>query len=106
VAGVTIIDETLLIPFKARAVLDVIAREKTGETIDSKNIRKHRNDVFRLVQLLPVDASIKLPDRIRKDLQDFLDLARADNTLDPRAFGVPFSREEAIGLLGSVYDLI
>lgn len=50
--GVTVIDETLLIPFKARAILDLTARAQAGESVGSKNIRKHRNDVFRLVRLL------------------------------------------------------
>lgn len=54
--GVTVIDETLLIPFKARAFLDLSARAEAGEKID--NNKKHRNDVFRLTQLLPGDASI------------------------------------------------
>lgn len=103
--GVTIIDETLLIPFKARAFLDLTARADAGEKIDSKNIKKHRNDVLRLAQLLPADASIKLADPIREDLRKFLELAQADETLDPRAFDVPLTRDEAINLLRSAYGL-
>lgn len=103
--GVTVIDETLLIPFKARAVLDLTARSEAGEKIDSKNIKKHRNDVFRLAQLLPGDASIKLADPIREDLRRFLELAQADDTLDPKAFDVPLTRDEAITLLRSAYGL-
>lgn len=103
--GVTVIDETLLIPFKARAVLDLTARSEAGEKIDSKNIKKHRNDVFRLAQLLPGDASIKLADPIREDLRKFLELAQADETLDPKAFDVPLTRDEAITLLRSAYGL-
>lgn len=103
--GVTVIDETLLIPFKARAFLDLTARSEAGEKIDSKNIKKHRNDVFRLVQLLPADASIKLADPIREDLRKFLDLAQADETLDPKALDVPLARDEAIDLLRVAYGL-
>lgn len=103
--GVTVIDETLLIPFKARAFLDLTARSEAGEKIDSKNIKKHRNDVFRLVQLLPADASIKLADPIREDLRRFVELARADETLDPKAFEVPLTRDEAIDLLRAAYGL-
>lgn len=105
VDGVTVIDETLLIPFKARAFLDLTARAETGEKIDGKNIKKHRNDVFRLVQLLPKTASIELADPIREDLRKFLDVAQADATLDPKAFEVPFTRDEAVAVLRSAYDL-
>jgi hypothetical protein len=93
VDGVTIVDETLLIPFKARAFLDLSDRLAEGE---GKNIKKHRNDVFRLAQLLPRGANIKLAEPIAADLRRFLDLAAKDNTLDPKSFGVPFSRDEGI----------
>lgn len=105
VDGVTVIDETLLIPFKARAFLDLTARAEAGEKIDGKNIKKHRNDVFRLVQLIPRAASIRLTEPIQKDLQKFLELAQADEALDPKAFDVPLTRDDAVGLLRSVYDL-
>ncbi|UVC15323.1 hypothetical protein [Mesorhizobium onobrychidis] len=52
--------QALLIPFKARAFLDLTARAESGEKIDGKNIKKHRNDVFRLAQLLPKDAPSSL----------------------------------------------
>ncbi|MEO3434237.1 hypothetical protein [Inquilinus sp. CAU 1745] len=105
IEGVTIIDETLLIPFKARAFLDLSARSEAGERIDGKNIRKHRNDVLRLTQLLPGDAAISLPEQIQEDMRRFLDLAAADETLDPKAIKVPFTRDEAIALLRSAYKL-
>lgn len=105
VDGVTVVDETLLIPFKARAFLDFSDRSAQGEKIDGKNIRKHRNDVFRLAQLLPEDTSIKLADPIVADLRRFLELAAKDDTLDPRSFGVQFTRDEGIALLRSVYGL-
>lgn len=103
--GITIIDETLLIPFKTRAVLDLTDRHRKGANVDRKDIRKHRNDVFRLAQLLPEDALGTLPEPIHRDIQTFVDMTRADQTLDPKAFGVPFARDEAIDLLCKVYGL-
>jgi hypothetical protein len=46
-----------LIPLKARAYLDLVARKVDGEQIDSSKITKHRNDVFRLYLTLVPDAS-------------------------------------------------
>lgn len=103
--GVTVIDETLLIPFKARAFLDLTARADAGEKIDARNIRKHRNDVFRLAQLLPKNASIAMADPIREDLRKFLNLSAADTTFDPNAFDVQMTRDEVIALLRSAYGL-
>jgi hypothetical protein len=103
--GATVIDETLLVPFKARAVLDLTARAAAGEKIDAKNIKKHRNDVFRLAQLLPMDASIAMADPVREDLREFFDLAMADATLDPKGFDVQLACDEAIALLRSAYGV-
>ena len=83
VDGVTIIDEALLIPFKARAALDLTRRLEAGENIDRKKIRKHRNDVFRLVQLVPLDASFELPKPIHQDLQSFINQIQADESWTP-----------------------
>ena len=105
VNGVTIIDETLLIPFKARAVLDLTARSEEGANVDRKDIRKHRNDVFRLAQLLPEDTRVILPESVHRDLRVFVDLVHADQTLDPTTFDVPFTRDEATDLLRTVYGL-
>jgi hypothetical protein len=105
VDGVPVLDETVLIPFKARAFLDLSDRAANGEKIDEKNIKKHRNDVFRLLQLLPGNASIEMPQQIRDDLLKFLDIVEKDRKLDPKAFDVPMSREEATGLLRSTYGL-
>lgn len=40
--------ETILI-FKVRAWLDLKERKDAGELIDSNNIKKHKNDIFRLL---------------------------------------------------------
>ena len=103
--GVTVIDKTLLIPFKARAFLDLTERKDGGENIDSRNIKKHRNDVFRLVQLLPGDTKIKMPEPIQADMRRFLELAEADETLNPKDFGVQLTRDEGVALLRSAYQL-
>lgn len=46
VDGVTVLDAAYLIPFKAKAWMDLTDRKEAGEHVDSKNIKKHKNDVF------------------------------------------------------------
>ena len=46
VDGVTVLDAAYLIPFKAKAWTDLTDRRAAGEHIDSKKIKKHKNDVF------------------------------------------------------------
>jgi len=72
IIGVSIVSEECLIPLKARAWLDLTQRKGDGEKVDSKNIKKHRNDVLRLYLLLSPEKSIDLPETIREDLTSFL----------------------------------
>jgi len=68
---ILVLDEAAIIPFKARAWLDLTDQREVGEKIDEKNIRKHRNDVARLLQLLSRDAPYALPDIVAADLRSF-----------------------------------
>ncbi|NTV93445.1 MAG: hypothetical protein HGA72_09360 [Chlorobiaceae bacterium] len=72
IEGISIVGEECLIPLKARAWMDLSRRKEKGEQIDSKNIRKHRNDILRLYQVLSPNLNIELPESIKKDLQEFL----------------------------------
>jgi hypothetical protein len=62
-----------LIPLKARAYLDLVARKAGGEQIDGGKITKHRNDVLRLYRTLVPAARFVLPTQLRDDLTTFLD---------------------------------
>ncbi len=60
-----------IIPLKAKAYLDLKNKKDKGENIDSRDINKHRNDVFRLYQLLSLETSIELPQSIFQDMIRF-----------------------------------
>lgn len=48
VDGVSVLDETLIIPFKARAFLDLSSRKVGGGEVKDNDIKKHKNDIFSL----------------------------------------------------------
>jgi hypothetical protein len=105
VDGLPLLTEVALIPFKARAYLDLSARKAAGEAVDSKNIRKHRNDVFRVMQLLAEDTVLALPDPIRNDLEAFLHDLGQDEGFKPADFGLKLSPAEALARLAKAYGL-
>lgn len=70
--GMPVLKPTCLIPFKAKAWLDLNERKNAGEHVDSKNIRKHKNDVFRLAQLLTADTKQSIIPEIAEDMKSFL----------------------------------
>ncbi len=62
-----------LICLKARAFLDLTQRKSNGEDVDSRNIRKHKTDIFRLAVLLPAELKVELPVGIKSDHKAFVD---------------------------------
>ena len=71
--GLPLILQEYLIPLKAKAHLDLQQRKETGGRVDSKDLKKHKNDVFRLYQTLSMDMRIQLPETIAADILRFLD---------------------------------
>ena len=72
--GIQILNYTHIIPFKAKAWLDLRVRRENGEHVDAKNISKHKNDVFRLSQLIAGSDAIALDSEIYSDMKSFLEL--------------------------------
>lgn len=81
------INESVLIPFKAKAWLDLRERQQKGESIDSNNVKKHFNDVLRLSQVLPANSRISLPPSILADMQTFLEIASGEPDPTQNLFG-------------------
>lgn len=75
------------------------------ERIDGKHLKKYRNDVFRLLQLLPLDAKIEVANPIQEDLRKFLDLINHDATLTPMSFGVDLDRNDGVEILRNAYNI-
>ena len=101
----SIISHEYLIPLKSRAWLDLCQLKSSGETIDSKDIKKHKNDVFRLYQILSLDTDIALPQTIADDMRVFLENV-SDEPPDLKNLGIHnTSLEDVIGNLKKIYNL-
>ena len=95
VDGVTVLDAAYLIPFKAKAWMDLTDRRAAGEHIDSKNIKKHKNDVFRLTELIDTSVVIETPGGVYDDMQKFVDRMR-DELIDIKQLGLAGRTKEQI----------
>ena len=103
--GIPVLKEVCLIPFKAKAWIDLNERKGNGEAVDSKNIKKHKNDVFRLGQLLTAESRQALGEDIANDMKHFLNEMEKEN-VDLKALGIRgFSQESMISLLKNCYGI-
>ena len=71
-------NELALICLKAKAFLDLSQRKEAGQRIDSKKIKKHRSDIFRITATLTREDQIELPETIQKDMMTFVTLMEAN----------------------------
>lgn len=93
--GITVLDAAYLIPFKAKAWMDMTERKAAGESIDSKDIRKHRNDVFRLTQLINPTEKITAPTGVCEDIREFVGRMKEEN-VDVKQLNLPGTTKEQI----------
>ena len=103
--GIPVLDEAAIIPFKARAWLDLTRQREEGLQVDEKNIRKHRNDVARLLQLLSQEVRYSLPPSVAEDMLVFVENAVIEADFDPRQFRVNMTREDVAARLRAAYQL-
>lgn len=96
-------DAAYIIPFKAKAWLDLTERRTAGEHIDNKNIRKHKNNVFRLTELLNPTIRITLPPSVYTDMKEFIQ--RMDiESIDVKQLGlIGRSKEQILDEIEETY---
>ena len=76
--GINIANTESLICLKAKAFIDMTEQEVQGVKVDSKNIRKHKTDIFRMAAMLTAEDEFDLPDSIRSDMQSFVNIVKDD----------------------------
>jgi len=104
--GLPVLAITHLIPLKARAWLDLNERKRQGGPVDERDIRKHRNDLFRLAGLLSGGKRVPLPQGIQQDIQCFLSSVHLDPSVNLKALGIRnFTLENILDTLQSTYLL-
>lgn len=98
-----------LICLKAKAYLDLTERKEKGEKIDKKNINKHRNDIVRLIAIVPGDLRQQIPDSIKADLQAYIALMRKEKPEMKevlKAAGIPkITHEEVLTIIKDIFEL-
>lgn len=101
--GLVIVDVNCIIPLKARAWIDNKERRESGETIQSGDIRKHKNDIYKLSQLLNDNSLADVPGVIKNDISKFVEEIVDDDAF-LRAIGVrDLSMDQIKEVLVKVY---
>lgn len=102
VEGASILDAEHIIPFKMYAWLDLKDRKTSGEHVNEKDLKKHKYDVFRLLQIVETDLKIETSGMVKNNIERFKkEIIQEDIPL--KQLGLPFEMDEAMRLLESLY---
>ncbi|MCX5684569.1 MAG: hypothetical protein NT049_12895 [Planctomycetota bacterium] len=105
VEGIPIVGPEHLIPLKVKAWLDLRVRKEAGQEVDSGSIKKHKNDVFRLFQIIDPEFKAKPPASIASDMRLFCELMKTER-VDQKALGLgSASLVDILGKLGRIYAI-
>ena len=100
-----VLKQEYLILFKAKAYLDLSERKEKGEKVDSRDIKKHKNDILRIVTEFILEKINDLPEAVHLDVGNFIKKLGGEpfdaNLL--KDFGL--SNEEVVDRLRQLYGL-
>lgn len=99
-----ILKPVYLIAFKAKAHVDLTRKHNEGMHVNKKDLKKHKYDIFRLVQLLDPEERINVSDEVKEDLKQFFDLIE-NVIVDMKALGLNYTKEEAIRIIKQVFQM-
>ena len=102
--GISILKPEWIIPFKVKAWLDLQNKKEQNIPIDSKNIRKHRNDVLRIVSELAL-SPVKLPNKVKEDMKIFIEQFSVTDTELKKLKLSNIHSSEIIQLLKNIYGI-
>jgi|AKZA01.1.fsa_nt_gi hypothetical protein len=103
--GYSVLDSKYLIVFKAKAWLDLTQKRERGiARVDSRNIKKHLNDIARLLGSLTDLNSLPLNERVQEDMVEFLQELQTRIDEIPKNEDIIFEKEQIYEMLTALFQ--
>jgi len=101
--GYSVIEIETVILFKIKAWIDMKGKLENGAPVDSRDIKKHKNDVFRLLANVLPSSKVGVDKEIEEDIILFIEMIHQDRP-DLKNLGIKgVSFDEMITLLKNIY---
>ena len=102
VDDISVLDADHVIPFKMYAWVDLKRRKANGEHVNERDYKKHKNDVFRLLQIVDPEENIETEGLVHESIEVFLTEVVSESVRTEQ-LGLQLTMEEAMEILRSKY---
>lgn len=75
-----------LICMKCCAYNDLMRRKDEGEQVDSRDIKKHRGDIFRMLSIIGNNSRFNIPQTIQDDIDKFIKYMESPENIPSKDF--------------------
>ena len=103
VDGVSVLGAEYLILFKIKAWLDLRKKKADGAHVNDRDLKKHKNDVFRLFPLVDPSAQIETFPAVEADLKQFVQMMTNEQVELERLGLQEVSLEEILNTLEKIF---
>lgn len=105
VDGVSVLGAEYLIVFKMKAFLDLRQKKADGLHVNARDLKRHRNDVFRLFAIVDPTQRITLPEKVQEEMGKFLKIV-TEQPVKLRDLGLDgFALEEVLDGIQRIYGI-
>ncbi|MCD8294512.1 MAG: hypothetical protein LUE27_04605 [Clostridia bacterium] len=102
--GLPVLDAPYLVAFKARAFVNLMSQRQANEHVNTRDWKKHKNDVFRMAHYLESTDLSSVDEDIKNDIKVFLDeISKNPPTMDD--IGVETSLETNISYIKKCFGI-
>jgi hypothetical protein len=105
VDGLDVLGAEHLIPFKMYAWINLLDKKRNGEHVNEKDLKKHKYDVFRLLQIVTEGTRVETTGLVTESIRRYIEEISAVDESEVRLIqmGLPFDRDRGVELLKEIY---
>ena len=76
--------------------------KESGKHVNDKDLRKHKNDVFRLIQIVTPEKDINIYGSVKETIKEFIKRMETE-PVDFNNLGIDMEKKEALDILDKLY---
>ena len=83
-------------------IVNLYKTKEVGKHVNDRDLRKHKNDVFRLIQIVTPEKDINVYGTVEETIKEFIEKMKTE-TVDLNNLGIDMEKEEALEILNKLY---